>query len=99
MVRGPLPWEQGPKCLGMSVEGQRGGRELRFWTPLPPVVITLPSKYKGLVRGLCGNFDGNKKNDFMLPSGTVTQDLVGFGNSWEVQRLGATVGSLARFSR
>ncbi|KAF0882930.1 ZAN protein, partial [Crocuta crocuta] len=62
-------------------------------------VITLPSKYKGLVRGLCGNFDGNKKNDFMLPSGTVTQDLVGFGNSWEVQQLGATVGSLARFSR
>ncbi|XP_004399188.1 PREDICTED: zonadhesin [Odobenus rosmarus divergens] len=60
-------------------------------------VITLPNQYKGLVRGLCGNFDGNKRNDFMLPNGTVTQNLVGFGNSWEVQRIKG--GDLARFSR
>jgi hypothetical protein len=28
-------------------------------------------KYKGLVLGLMGNFDGNKTNDFILPNGTV----------------------------
>uniref|UniRef100_M3YWE2 Zonadhesin (gene/pseudogene) n=1 Tax=Mustela putorius furo TaxID=9669 RepID=M3YWE2_MUSPF len=60
-------------------------------------VITLPNKYKGLVRGLCGNFDGNKSNDFILPNGTITQNLVTFGNSWEVQRI--TGVNLARFSR
>ncbi|XP_027965808.1 zonadhesin [Eumetopias jubatus] len=60
-------------------------------------VIMLPNQYKGLVRGLCGNYDGNKRNDFMLPNGTVTQNLVGFGNSWEVQRIKG--GDLARFSR
>ncbi|XP_022356101.1 zonadhesin [Enhydra lutris kenyoni] len=60
-------------------------------------VITLPNKYKGLVRGLCGNFDGNKSNDFTLPDGTITQNLVTFGNSWEVQRI--TGVDLARFSR
>uniref|UniRef100_A0A8C7A541 Zonadhesin n=1 Tax=Neovison vison TaxID=452646 RepID=A0A8C7A541_NEOVI len=60
-------------------------------------VITLPNKYKGLVRGLCGNFDGNKSNDFILPDGTITQNLVTFGNSWEVQRI--TGVDLARFSR
>uniref|UniRef100_A0A673V7D9 Zonadhesin n=1 Tax=Suricata suricatta TaxID=37032 RepID=A0A673V7D9_SURSU len=59
-------------------------------------VITLPNKYKGLVRGLCGNFDGNKRNDFVLPNGTVTQDLLGFGNSWEVHVIS---GGLTRFSR
>ncbi|XP_055997522.1 uncharacterized protein LOC125648181 [Ostrea edulis] len=28
-------------------------------------------KYKGLVLGLMGNFDGNKTNDFILPNGTI----------------------------
>ena len=53
--------------------------------------------YKKLVLGLCGNFDGNKRNDFMLPNGTVTDNLVSFSHSWEVQKI--TGGDLARFSR
>nr|XP_055196273.1 zonadhesin [Nyctereutes procyonoides] len=60
-------------------------------------VITLPNMYKKLVLGLCGNFDGNKRNDFMLPNGTVTDSLVSFSHSWEVQKI--TGGGLARFSR
>lgn len=88
-------WDR-PKRQGSSQEGWRGG-EPHFWTPLPPAVITLPNKYKGLVRGLCGNFDGNKRNDYMLPNGTVTQNLLAFGNSWEVQRIEG--GDLVRFSR
>lgn len=86
----------GPERLGRSLEGQRGGGERCFRTPLPPAVITLPNKYKGLVCGLCGNFDGNKRNDFVLPNGTITQDLIRFGNSWEVHRIS---GGLARFAR
>lgn len=86
----------GPERQGSSQEGWRGG-EPHFQTPLPPAVITLPSKYKGLVRGLCGNFYGNKRNDYMLPNSTVTQNLLAFGNSWEVQRIEG--GDLVRFSR
>nr|XP_058142158.1 zonadhesin [Dasypus novemcinctus] len=48
-------------------------------------VITLPSVYQGLVRGLCGNFDRNLGNEFMLPSGAITQDPKAFGNSWVVK--------------
>ncbi|XP_011799349.1 PREDICTED: LOW QUALITY PROTEIN: zonadhesin [Colobus angolensis palliatus] len=58
-------------------------------------VISLPSMYEGLVRGLCGNYDKNRKNDVMLPSGALTQNLNTFGNSWEVK----TEDVLLRFPR
>ncbi|XP_054445138.1 zonadhesin [Pteronotus mesoamericanus] len=58
-------------------------------------VISLPSTYQGLVRGLCGNFDKNQKNEFMLPNGSLTENLNNFGNSWEVK----IKGGLPRFSR
>ncbi|CAK6444538.1 unnamed protein product [Pipistrellus nathusii] len=58
-------------------------------------VISLPSTYEGLVSGLCGNFDKNQNNEFMLPNGALTQNLINFGNSWEVK----TKGGLPRFSR
>ncbi|XP_014308922.1 LOW QUALITY PROTEIN: zonadhesin [Myotis lucifugus] len=58
-------------------------------------VISLPSTYQGLVCGLCGNFDKNQDNEFMLPNGALTQNLNHFGNSWEVK----TKGGLPRFSR
>ncbi|OWK10901.1 hypothetical protein Celaphus_00007243 [Cervus elaphus hippelaphus] len=59
-------------------------------------VISLPVTYRKLVLGLCGNCDQNKRNDFMLPSGAVTQNLLAFGNSWEVKM---TEGSFPRVSR
>lgn len=62
----------------------------------PPAVISLPVTYRKLVLGLCGNCDQNKRNDFMLPSGAVTQNLLAFGNSWEVKM---TEGSFPRVSR
>uniref|UniRef100_A0A2K6EWG7 Zonadhesin n=1 Tax=Propithecus coquereli TaxID=379532 RepID=A0A2K6EWG7_PROCO len=57
--------------------------------------ISLPSTYQGLVRGLCGNYDRNGKNELMLPSGALTHNLNTFGNSWEVK----TGHSLLRFPR
>ena len=47
------------------------------------------------MRGLCGNFDKNQKNEFMLPNGSLTQNLNDFGNSWEVK----IKGGLSHFSR
>lgn len=41
--------------------------------------------YQGLVRGLCGTYDQNHKNEYMLPSGALTTDINVFGNSWELK--------------
>ncbi|KAK7913180.1 hypothetical protein WMY93_013391 [Mugilogobius chulae] len=35
--------------------------------------IILPSTYKNHVRGLCGNYDGITRNEYMKPDGTVTR--------------------------
>lgn len=46
--------------------------------------IILPSTYKNSVRGLCGNYDGFTRNEYMKPDGTVIRDLNTFGESWRV---------------
>lgn len=46
--------------------------------------IILPSTYKNAVRGLCGNYDGITRNEYMKPDGTVVRDLNNFGESWRV---------------
>ncbi|KTG25129.1 hypothetical protein cypCar_00036541, partial [Cyprinus carpio] len=47
-------------------------------------MLQLDPKFKGKVCGLCGNFDGNAKNDFMKHNGEVVTDPEDFGNSWKV---------------
>ncbi|XP_029931628.1 zonadhesin, like [Myripristis murdjan] len=44
--------------------------------------IVLPNTYKNSVRGLCGNYDGITRNEYMKPDGTVTRNLNEFGDSW-----------------
>ncbi|XP_018526611.1 zonadhesin, like isoform X3 [Lates calcarifer] len=46
--------------------------------------IVLPSTYKNSVRGLCGNYDGITRNEYMKPDGTVVRNLNAFGESWRV---------------
>lgn len=46
--------------------------------------ITLPSTYRNYVRGLCGNYDGITRNEYMKPDGTVVRDLNTFGESWRI---------------
>ncbi|KAM4564936.1 zonadhesin, like [Fundulus diaphanus] len=46
--------------------------------------IILPSTYKNSVRGLCGNYDGITRNEYMKPDGTVVRNLNEFGESWRV---------------
>ncbi|XP_072034770.1 kielin/chordin-like protein isoform X2 [Amphiura filiformis] len=57
--------------------------------------LQIPSKYKNQVCGLCGNFDGNRNNDFMLRNGKVprtpgqeTRDMNQFGNDWTAHGYG-----------
>ncbi|XP_063043702.1 zonadhesin, like [Engraulis encrasicolus] len=46
--------------------------------------VILPSTYRDLVRGLCGNYDGRSNNEYMKPDGTLTRNLDEFGDSWRV---------------
>nr|XP_049615661.1 zonadhesin, like isoform X24 [Syngnathus scovelli] len=46
--------------------------------------IILPSTYKNAVRGLCGNYDGIRSNEYMKPDGTIIRNLNAFGESWRV---------------
>ncbi|KAI4876219.1 hypothetical protein NFI96_017952, partial [Prochilodus magdalenae] len=48
------------------------------------VSITVPSNYRGKTCGLCGNYNGNRNDDFMLPDGKQTKDLKTFTAAWKV---------------
>ncbi|XP_076996936.1 zonadhesin isoform X2 [Tamandua tetradactyla] len=63
--------------LGISFDGSESA------------VFSLPSTYHGLVHGLCGNFDRNTLNEYMMPNGIITTSSKIFGNSWEVQKVWA----------
>ncbi|XP_043936388.1 IgGFc-binding protein-like [Protopterus annectens] len=51
--------------------------------------VTIPGNYKNKISGLCGNYNGDKKDDFMLPNSKTTKDVVEFGASWKVNVPGA----------
>ncbi|PIK34070.1 putative IgGFc-binding protein [Apostichopus japonicus] len=44
--------------------------------------IQISTDWKDMVCGLCGNFDGDESNDFMLSDGTQTEDVNEFASSW-----------------
>lgn len=46
--------------------------------------ITLQDLYRGMVRGLCGNYDRRKRNDWMKLDGTMATSVQEFGQSWKV---------------
>ncbi|XP_067902931.1 kielin/chordin-like protein isoform X2 [Heterodontus francisci] len=48
------------------------------------VEIDVPESLQSRMCGLCGNFNGNSSDDFVLPSGEVALSPIGFGNSWLV---------------
>ncbi|XP_043935264.1 LOW QUALITY PROTEIN: IgGFc-binding protein-like [Protopterus annectens] len=51
--------------------------------------LTVPGNYKNKMCGLMGNYNGDKTDDFMLPNGRTTKDVVAFGASWKVNVPGA----------
>ncbi|XP_038059591.1 IgGFc-binding protein-like [Patiria miniata] len=52
------------------------------WDGRHTAKITVPADYSGTLCGLCGNYDGVKENDFMLPDRTVVGSPITFGQSW-----------------
>ncbi|XP_077089441.1 alpha-tectorin-like isoform X1 [Siphateles boraxobius] len=49
------------------------------------VNIIVPAEYSGVTCGLCGNFNGQKNDDFMMPSGALVRSADQFGASWKVE--------------
>ncbi|XP_014651575.1 PREDICTED: IgGFc-binding protein [Ceratotherium simum simum] len=47
------------------------------------VRVTVPGNYHGQLCGLCGNYDGDPKDDFQKPDGSQAGSPNEFGNSWE----------------
>ncbi|XP_059522530.1 IgGFc-binding protein [Myotis daubentonii] len=46
------------------------------------ILISIPGPFHGRICGLCGNFNGNWSDDFVLPSGTVAPSVDAFGAAW-----------------
>nr|XP_014353176.1 PREDICTED: mucin-2 [Latimeria chalumnae] len=54
-----------------------------IWDKKTTLYIKLSPKYQGQVCGLCGNYDGNTKNDFTTKTQSETTNPIEFGNSWK----------------
>ncbi|CAG5850580.1 unnamed protein product, partial [Menidia menidia] len=54
-----------------------------MWDKKTSLFITLSPQFQGQVCGLCGNYDGNSKNDFTTRSLETVADVLQFGNSWK----------------
>ncbi|XP_035384029.1 mucin-5AC-like [Electrophorus electricus] len=53
------------------------------WDKQTRVKVQLQARWKGRVRGLCGNFDGKVMNDLLTSSSSVVFGTLEFGNSWK----------------
>uniref|UniRef100_A0AAY5EFW7 VWFD domain-containing protein n=1 Tax=Electrophorus electricus TaxID=8005 RepID=A0AAY5EFW7_ELEEL len=49
------------------------------------VRITVPANYSGVTCGLCGNYNGQTRDDFLTRSGALGTSASQFGASWKVQ--------------
>lgn len=47
------------------------------------LVLKLPSSYHGTVCGLCGNFNGNSRDELQNPAGNDVASITEWGNSWQ----------------
>ncbi|XP_072266263.1 IgGFc-binding protein-like [Pyxicephalus adspersus] len=45
--------------------------------------IVLPESYFGKVCGMCGNFNGNKNDEYLMPNSLQASNVIEFGNSWK----------------
>uniref|UniRef100_A0A4W4DVB5 VWFD domain-containing protein n=1 Tax=Electrophorus electricus TaxID=8005 RepID=A0A4W4DVB5_ELEEL len=77
-----IPYHIHTVGIYMVIEAKNG--LALFWDKKTSVMIKLSPSFKGKVCGLCGNFDGNGKNDFVTRSGEEVVEQLEFGNSWRI---------------
>ena len=55
-----------------------------LWDGVSFLELSLPAKMRGNMCGLCGNFNGDKRDDFRGRHGALLSSGQEFGNSWRV---------------
>ena len=50
------------------------------------VFLTISARYRGRTAGLCGNYNGNSKDEFIDVNLQRTNSILHFANSWKVDR-------------
>ena len=62
------------------------------WDGSHRVDIIPSSRWQGMLCGLCGNYNNDNSDDFMLPDGSVTSSVNEFGTSWLYSNTSSTCG-------
>ncbi|XP_073079394.1 von Willebrand factor isoform X1 [Manis javanica] len=61
------------------------GEDLQVdWDGRGRLLVKLSPVYAGRTCGLCGNYNGNKGDDFLTPAGLVEALVEDFGNAWKL---------------
>ncbi|XP_073715696.1 mucin-2-like [Misgurnus anguillicaudatus] len=71
------------RVMGMYLVIEANNGLVVMWDQKTSMFIKLSPNFKGAVCGLCGNYDGNANNDFMLRNQEVVIKPLEFGNSWK----------------
>ena len=88
-----------------GVEVQRNGERVHvlltighpiglLWDGSHRVDITPSSNWQNMLCGLCGNYNNDNSDDFMLRNGTVTSSVNDFGSDWLHSITSSTCGVL-----
>ena len=48
------------------------------------VYVEVSNSYRGKLSGLCGDFNGERKDEFKTPNNELVENVLTFGNSWKV---------------
>ncbi|KAF5912356.1 hypothetical protein HPG69_004026 [Diceros bicornis minor] len=84
-----IPLLQGDLRIQHTVMGSvrlSYGEDLQMdWDGRGRLLVKLSPVYTGKTCGLCGNYNGNKGDDFLTPAGLVEPLVEDFGNAWKLR--------------
>eukprot|EP00079_Xenopus_tropicalis_P024589 XP_012817351.1 PREDICTED: mucin-5B-like [Xenopus tropicalis] len=66
----------------MVIETNQG--LLLVWDKRTTIYIKVTNIFQGMLCGLCGNYDGNRNNDFTTRTNAVVGNVEEFANSWKL---------------
>ncbi|XP_078540168.1 mucin-2-like [Lissotriton helveticus] len=55
-----------------------------LWDKKTRVIVKVNRELKGKLCGLCGDYNGDRNNDFTTRNKAITEDVMEFGNSWKI---------------